>query len=373
MFRVGASVLRPLLSIVLIPLASGSAAAQATSPAFSALSNHGLSFGLSQTADVSSLPIATGPRDVIARGLFDAHVTIDAHAMGGPRGGTAFGQLMWRPGPNGSAILGDTQGFSNIDAEPLFGAGEVWYEQRLFEERFRIKAGRVDANTEFATVPVAADFLSSSMGYSPTIAMPSYPTPAASVSVFVQPAPHFHVGAGLFNGSPGRGSMTHWGSRFAVLEAKGSWSTHDRREGHASAGIWRIDRHAHEAGERAGAGTFFTASQTLTMGATRSSAAFLQVGRSDAASPIRHHIGGGMTVTGPMERRRNDVVGAGVTWIRMGEAFGGHTERAVELFYKVMPVRSLAIVPNVQHISESDRSAAPGRRLVFTLRLQFVL
>jgi hypothetical protein len=203
--------------------------------------------------------------------------------------------------------------------------------------------------------------------------MPSYPTPAASVSLFVQPAPHIHVGAGMFNGSPGRGSMMHWSSRFAVLEAKGSWTARDRREGHASAGIWRIDRHAHEKGAHAGAGTFFTASQTLTMGPTRSTAAFVQVGRSDTASPIRHHLGGGMTVTGVTERRRNDVAGAGVTWIRMGEAFGGETERAVEVFYKVMPVRSLAIMPNMQHISESYRSGMPARRLVFTLRLQFVL
>jgi porin len=324
---------------------------------------------------VSSIPANAGPREVIARGLFDARFTVAADAFGGPRGGTAFGQILWRPGPNGSALVGDTQGFSNIDAEPLLAAGEIWYEQRLLKERLRIKAGRVDANTEFATVPAAADFLSSSMGYSPTIPMPSYPTPAASLSIFAQPAEHVEVGAGIFDGSPGQGSAWHWGSRFAVIEAKGTWSTPAGRDGRVTAGIWRVDRHAHEEGEHAGAGTFFTATQTIAAASTRTAAAFLQVGRSDSASPIGRHIGGGITISGLAARRRDDVTGVGVTWIRMGEAFGGETERVVELFHKVMPVRSLAIMPNLQHIVQSGRGGPrPERgRLVFTLRLQLVL
>jgi len=328
---------------------------------------------------VSSIPADAGSRELIARGLFDARVSVTADAFGGPRGGTAFGQLLWRPGPNASARLGDTQGFSNIDAEPLLAAGEIWYEQRLLKERLRVKAGRVDANTEFATVPAAADFLSSSMGYSPTIPMPSYPTPAASVSVCAQAAEHVEFGAGVFNGSPGRGSATHWASRFAVTEVKGTWSPRNGRDGRVTAGIWRVDRHAHEEGEHTGAGTFFTATQTLAAASTRTAAAFLQIGRSDRASGIDRHIGGGLTVSGLAARRRDDVTGMGVTWIRLGDAsgHGGETERVVELFYKVMPVRSLAIIPNLQQIGQSDASgtlSAQGRsRLVFTLRLQLVL
>lgn len=326
---------------------------------------------MSQTADVSSIPAQAGARDLIARGLFEARLAVPAETFGGPRGGTAFGQILWRPGPNGSALLGDTQGFSNIDAEPLLAAGEIWYEQRVLNQRVRIKAGRVDANTEFAAVPAAADFLSSSMGYSPTIPMPSYPTPAASVSVFAQPAEHVEVGAGVFNGSPGYGSALHWHSRFAVIEARGAWSPRSGRDGRVTAGIWRVDRHAHEEGEHAGAGTFFTATQTLAAASTRTAAAFLQVGRSDSASPIGRHIGGGLTVSGLAARRRDDVTGVGVTWIRMGDAFGGETERVVEIFHKVMPVRSLAITPNLQHIFQSETGGTG--RLVFTLRLQLAL
>jgi hypothetical protein len=42
------------------------------------------SVGLSQTADVSSIPANAGARELIARGLFDARFTVAADAFGGP-------------------------------------------------------------------------------------------------------------------------------------------------------------------------------------------------------------------------------------------------------------------------------------------------
>jgi len=94
--------------------------------------------------------------------------------------------------------------------------GEFWFEQAWRDGKLRIKAGKIDANTEFALVENGADFLNSSMGYSPTIlVMPTYPNARHGLNAFLVPSDKFYAGLGVYD-ADGKGFM-------AISEAGTRW------------------------------------------------------------------------------------------------------------------------------------------------------
>lgn len=87
---------------------------------------------------------------------------------------------------HGGLSFPSSQGLSSLDAEDFVGLWEGWVEWRG-GDRVRVKAGWVDANTEFASVGSAEAFANPSFGLSPAMSiLPSYPAPAPSANVFVQ-------------------------------------------------------------------------------------------------------------------------------------------------------------------------------------------
>lgn len=137
-------------------------------------------------------------------------------------------------GRNGELLTGNIQGISNIDAEPFSKLYEL-YLQYQFTTETRLKCGQVDANLEFAFVPVAGAFIAPPLGITPTaIALPTYYDPAASCSVFYEPELGFQWMAGLFAGQ----DHTNFSSQFMVAEGRyvtavsrtsyGYWHHHGR-------------------------------------------------------------------------------------------------------------------------------------------------
>jgi carbohydrate-selective porin OprB len=333
------------------------------------LSGRGLAISMAETADVSNVGSSGGVRATVTRGLFDTSVAADAAVLRIP-GAAALVQLQWLPGGNGSEILGDAQGFSNIDAEAMPVLGELWYEQR-FGSRVRAKVGRVDANSEFAYVDAASDFLSASMGFSPTIVgMTTYPTPASSASVFLQPVSAVEVGGGVFNGAPEDGRWFGWDSVFTIAQAGAKWTLPGTRlAGGAATGAWRV-----RGGDRAGhtSGLYLAAEQTMWAAAERNASVFLQLGTSDASSPVQRHVGGGLAIRGATRRRPLDVTGVGATWVRLGAAEGADpSELAVEIFHRVVVTPFLSVIPDVQVVKHPSGDVSRGAAAAFTCRFRF--
>lgn len=131
------------------------------------LGQRGLAVAVAENADASTFRSSAGRRHLQTRGLLDGAITADARALHIP-GATALAQLQWLPGQNATARLGNAQGFSNLDADDVPLPGELWYQQE-FGARGRVKVGRVDANSDFAYLNANSDFLSASMGFSPSI------------------------------------------------------------------------------------------------------------------------------------------------------------------------------------------------------------
>lgn len=110
------------------------------------------------------------------------------------------GNLKAFRGDNGEGLTENLQGISNIDAEKFSKIYEA-YVQYQFNAETRAKCGQVDANLEFAFVPVAGTFISPPLGITPTaIALPTYYDPAMSCSVFYEPEQGFQWMGGVFAG-----------------------------------------------------------------------------------------------------------------------------------------------------------------------------
>ena len=288
--------------------------------------------------------------------LFNLDLTIDTERLDLWDDGTAFIDFQIQRGPHGSDSWGDFQGFSNIDAPDLKQVSQVWLEQRYQEDRWRIKIGKVDANSEFAYSDHAGLFLNSSFGISPTIfALPTYPDPATSINVFWKPSSVVRFGVGLYDGGGVHGIPT--GSRairirflggsdlFAIGQVDVTWDDAEL-PGRLGLGAWYHTGDFRQFDESVSSGTgntFLVFDQWLCRTATedgeRGLALSLQLGLADPEiSEVRSHVGTGLVCYGPLWQRPEDQLGAGITWVEFSDTGtvpgSGQSETAWELIYK---------------------------------------
>jgi porin len=151
------------------------------------------------------------------------------------------GNFKMARGNNGEALTENLQGISNIDAEHFSKLYELYLQYQL-NDTTRLKCGQVDANLEFAFVPVAGGFISPPLGITPTaIALPTYYDPAMSCSVFYEPDRGFQWMGGVFAGrdhldfaekfylAEGRYVTANSRSTFGYWRHNGDWE--DLRDG----------------------------------------------------------------------------------------------------------------------------------------------
>lgn len=335
------------------------------------------------------------------RSFLDLNVTLDLGKLVGIEGGTLFVDAYTFNGRSGSErLVGDAQGFDNIDSDRRAQIGEVWYEQKLAGDKLRIKAGKIDANAEFAYANngcryLECAFLNSSPGMSPTIlGMPTYPDPAMGVVVFVYPVEWLQAGVGVFDGAGQeghrtglRGPDTLFGSPadlFFIGELGVLWSLEgETLPGRLGLGGWghtgTFDRFdgATASGTQ---GFFVTVAQTLWRENPQDAedgqgvAAFAQYGWADPqVSEMDHHLGAGVEWTGALPGRDADVAGLMVSWVHFSQAPGAglvdEGEMVVELVYKARITPWMSLQPDVQYITNPG-GAGLADALVFTLRAE---
>lgn len=360
-------------------VAAGSAAARTAEPseasensAFRArLERQGVRFGTTATSDWSVA--STVDRRPVGRLLLDADVTLDLAPLAGMRGTTVFVQFYSKVGDDGATLVTALQPFSNIDAPSFARFGEVWIEQRLAGDRLRLKGGRMDANTEFAGVDVAADFLNSSMGFSPTIVMfPTYPSPRFGGVAAFDPSPRFGLSFGTFTGEAGvceRASPTR-AHAFLVGELRTSWSL-GGRAGNASVGLWHHTGHVADDHGSSASDRFATLEQTIWQrgdGDAAHVSVFGQYG-SAAGESIDRHLAAGLAWHAPFTRRPDDVLGAAVTGVR-AQGPAAVSERALALFYRYTLADWIALQPDVQVITNPGGVHAKRAAMAVTVRTQ---
>jgi len=341
------------------------------------------------------------------RSLFEASFTLDTEPLFGFAGGTLFVDVQSQHGRHGTELLvGDFQGFSNLDAPGFTALYELWYEQLFAAGRLRIKLGKIDASNEFAFVENGAEMLNSSAGFSPTIlGFTTYPNPATGAVLFASPADWLYLGGGVFDGATQagrptgtRGPATLFGDPddlLFVAEVGVHGAAAERRLRRLAFGVTRhtgvFERVDGSGGTEEGATSFYlvldqrVASRSGQHPATGAAEpgpgvdGFLQLGwTSKQISPIDLHAGAGLVWTGYVPGREHDRFGFLATSVRFSEparaaaTFSDTWELAAELFYRIHLTPWLWLQPDLQYIVNPGGDGLRDA-LVGTLRLELAL
>ncbi len=375
--------------------------AEPAAPPYDSGNSFGLREGLARRGVEVGLVLQGDPSANLTGGLrqgtamrvpLQAALDVDTGLLVGWRGGRLHLGVQALEGRNASELLvGDLQGFDNVDSRRFRQVSELWLEQRLLRNRLRLKLGKADANADFARVFASGEFLNSSAGYSPTIqGFPSYPDPATGVSLLASPTGWLSLGAGVYDGATHEGCHGRTGNRgpgtlfgapdalFAVGEL-GIRYAPGGRPGRLGAGSWRhTGTFEGEGGAmRRGTSGFYALleQRILQEPADESQGldAFAQFGVSDGRwSDVERHASLGLAATGALPGRDRDVLGLMLTSVvastRRPTASDLRRESVLELYYGVALRPWLMVKPDLQYIKNPGAGAAKDA-LVGTLRV----
>ncbi len=331
------------------------------------------------------------------RHLLSLNLTLDTERLGWWQGGTVFVNFLNHNGESGSGDPGDFQGVSNIDAPGRTQVAELWIEQLLLDGRLRLKAGKIEANSDFAYPDHGGEFLNSSPGLSPTLfVLPTDPDPATGVVVFVYPDEHHYAGFGVFDGAlqegvatGERGPKTFFASpadTFVIVEAGKRWAVGEHAlPGRVGIGAWHHTGTFVEFNGSIDDGTegfYLTVDQVLWRenpgdeDDEQGVAAFFQYGLADGhVSAAEHHIGGGVVWIGALPGRDDDALGAAFGLVifsdEPGAAFSDNEEVAIEFFYKCQATPWISVKPDLQYILNPG-GISLSDALVATVRCEVV-
>lgn len=328
------------------------------------------------------------------RHLLTIDAALDLKAIFGLERTQVFAQLLHaEPGTDGgSAEAGDLQVLSNIEIDrSLTAIYELWIEHEIEDSNLRIKAGKVDANSEFDALDMLGGFSNSSAGFSPTIfTLPTYPDPSFSVNLFWSPTDAVTIGYGLYDGALASDGMLT-GSRgpsslysddlsndwFHIARVRLEWDHH--HGGGLSLGGWHhtgtFDRF--DGGTKDNASGFFaTMHQTLWRddNADRSIELGIQYGWSDPeVSEVEHHIGLGCVMHAPFVSRADDELGVYCTWVGLSDEPGAgfnENETAIDAYYAIAINPNATFRPEVQYIFNPSGNPTIDDALVLGVRLE---
>ncbi|MBM4060466.1 MAG: carbohydrate porin [Planctomycetes bacterium] len=359
------------------------------------LDDLGIEFGGGYTADWTA-PWTGGlrSRDSVCT-LFDVNAAFDLEALAGLPRTLAFVDVYWIEGRGPSGDVGDFQGVSNIAVDNTGQIAELWVETWIGEQ-FRVKAGKVDFNSEFAFNELGAEFVNSTAAITPCIvAYPTYPDPATAVNLFYVPDGRFQAGIGIYDGAGaegistgGRGPGGFFGTDgssayFLAAEVGCAWPGGESwGSGRAAFGLWY-----HTADfERFGGGTdsategfWLTLEQNLWRenpaepGDRQGLGAYAAFGRAhDTISAVGSTFTCGVAWTGALAHRDHDVFGVAIHHADLSDDPAAGTpddETVFEVLYKVAVTPAISLKPDLQYVLNPGGGGADDS-LVALLRLE---
>lgn len=267
---------------------------------------------------------------------------------------SAFANFKAFRGQNGEALGENWQGISNIDTDHFSALYEAYLQYHLGSDS-RLKCGQVDANLEFAFVPVASAFISPPLGITPTaIALPTYADPALSCSFFYQPEKGWQWQGGLFAGA----EHNSFADQFYVLEGRYVTAQSQFVFGHwRHNGQWQLQNTAEVTSIDGWYLNYqYQFSDSLTLFA-------LWSGLTDAVDSARKHLLLGVVQQLPWQGQQ-----LGLMFSQLQQA-AHQQEQLMELYWQWPVAEQLTLQPVVQYIDSP--AAAKGHAWFGTLRLVF--
>lgn len=354
-------------------------------------SAEGYQFAAEYTVDLlnnASGGIATGFRYI---DNLDVTLEIDFAEAWEFGDGTLFLYGLYNNGTTFSdELVGDLQVVSNIDTKEVWRVFELWYE--LSGERWSVRTGFYDLNSEFDVKNSGEIFLNSSHGIGPDFAQtgkngPSI-FPVSSLAVRAQVEfDSVTARVAILDGVPGdpdnpASNAIDLGGDDGILAVgeveiltqngrlwAGYW--------HYSADFERLDDSTVGDGND---GWYIGVEQQLKL-CGRSVSAYVRYGEADESfNPIKSFIGFGVVMDAPLMNRPGDQLGLGIATARVGDPYKAALsdagigpkshETAWELTYRAKINEKLALQPNIQFVQNPAASSTLEDAWVIGLRVQ---
>lgn len=357
----------------------------------SRMEDAGIDFEASLVYDVvSNLAggIRTGTTDPY---LFNAQVALDLETMFGLEGAEVF--VLGQAGGGGNPsdeFVGDYQGVDdNAIDDDILQLSQLWYRQRLFEDRMSVQIGKLDFLESFASPSVSASFINNGLDYPSTlnISTPTYPNQAFGVLLEGRPVDGVELLLGVYDGSNlpaigatdagtgGVGPKTFFDNiagYFVIGEAKCSWRS-GGRPGTVAVGGWGHtgDFTSFRGGRVSGTGGGYAYAQQAVWLADESDAGgpgisifgIASFGEA-ATNPVQWSLAGGMSWRAPIPSRSQDEFGIGVAYARFTDdssLFASPSETAIEAFYVAQLTPWLSLQPDLQYVIDPGGNAVATR------------
>lgn len=351
-------------------------------------------------------------RGAIFEGLLELSIDFDAEKLGLWKGGTLHSSALFPHGsPFSAKYVGDILTASNIEAYESFRLYELWYEQRIFQDRFSIRLGQLVADDEFAFTDSGGYFVNSAFGWPAFISGntintgPAFYVATPGVRLRYEVTDELYLQAGIFDGdsfdSPtgdprvnASGTRIHLGhdqGAFAIAEA--GWRLNQDEHSDGLPGIYKLGAWLHTGNfpsnfhDRDGEpivvtdgepkmhsenfGVYAAAQQMIWREEPHSDeglSGFLRAGVSPRdRSFFEFVVDGGVTYRGLLPARPDDQIGIGAVYARVsrdvrdseqldayvsGTRYSGYSdhESVLELFYSLQLNRWWIVQPDVQWI-----------------------
>jgi len=298
--------------------------------------------------------------------------------------------------------VGDAQVISNIDSSDGLRLYEAWLDWAPGpEERFSVRAGLYDLNSEFDSVDTGGLFLNSSHGIGIDFGQsglngPSiFPVTALALRLKTNTASGAYGQFALLDGVPGdpdhisSNEINLSSADGALLVAEGGWTGGAWRK--LAIGVWRYTASFDElvgtspsgAPETSNGnqGWYALADRTLWTGDSGVLAGFLRFGQAeDRFNTFDGYLGVGASLTGFWSARPEDAVGLGIATAFTGDNYEDAQELAgsgadsretnLELTYRAPVTDWLTLQPDIQYVIDPGVDPELDNALVILLRFE---
>jgi porin len=359
------------------------------------LEDTGIALGVSDVAETLS-NLTGGIRQLtIYDGLITASLSLDLDKLANWSGATFYTDAYQISGRGLTRnAVGNLLTVSSIEALPSTRLHDLWLQQEFLDRQVSLRTGQIAVDDEFYISKYSANFVNSTFGCPDILSTdlpsggPCYPLATPGARLRVAPAAGMTVSGAVFNGNPappgpgdpqirnssGTNFLIGEGGLFAIAELAYSFDVEPDSPGPLSDvkfGGWYLSSEFPDlrrdtlgrsladptsngiaAMHRSNFGLYAVIDKMLWRGDTADQglAAFLRVGGAQAnRNLISFELDAGVTYKGLFSGRELDVLGAAVSYARIGSA-ARRLDRDAILFTGVArPIRDYETVVEVSY------------------------
>lgn len=324
-------------------------------------------------------------------------------------GSTVFAHVMHNHGGQINEHVGTQQGVDNIEV-PASSAklSQLWWQQELLDQSLSVLGGLYDLNSEFYVTESSGVFIHPSFGIGAEVAQTGaslFPTTGLGLRVRGELNDQLYgqvVVLDAVPGNPNKSKGTHVrlsSKEGALWVGELGWRLGDASDAEkavtkVSVGLWRYSKKQDDQTEvdvngdptrRTNNGFYILGEQELLRHDDgRRLMGFVRYGAADEdVNAIKDDLMAGVTLEGPFAGRPDDILGFGVSRVRMSQKSQDNqvsageqvikSETAYELTYQARINEWLSIQPEVQYVKTSASDPARDNDLIVGVRFELAM